>query len=82
MKARDIKKLKRAEQHRAMKQRDIRLEKSVEMALSGCTDRVLRAVTAPGVRSKPEPGAGSICMGDVAIYSAGFRKNTDSVTAR
>lgn len=51
-------------------------------SMTGCTDRVLRAVTAPGMRSKPDPSAGSICMGDVAIYSAGFRKKTDSVSAR
>ncbi|AXH43464.1 transcription antitermination protein N [Erwinia phage vB_EhrS_49] len=42
-------------------------------SVTGCSDRVLRAVTAPGVRSKPEPGAGSICMGDVAIFQAGHR---------
>lgn len=54
---------------------DVALARKVSVAASGCSDRVLKAVTAPSARIKQQPSAGSICMGDVAIYSAGFRTN-------
>jgi hypothetical protein len=52
---------------------DKSLARNFAEAVTGCSSSVFRAVTAPGVRSKPEPGAGSICMGDVALYQAGHR---------
>lgn len=51
-------------------------------SLTGCSDRVNKALSAPSVRSKPQPSADNLCLGDVAIYNAGFRKKTDSITAR
>ncbi|WP_442777744.1 transcriptional antitermination N peptide [Edwardsiella piscicida] len=47
-------------------------------AIGGCSIRVLNAVAVP--KRKPKE-TGSICMPDVAIYSAGFR-NTKQITAR
>lgn len=76
------KNLARAAAHRAEKQRDTRLGRNVEAALTGCSDRVLKAVNAPTVRSKPQPSADNLCLGDVAMYAAGFRKPTETVTAR
>ena len=57
-------------------------ERDLKQTVTGCSDRVLKAVSAPSMRSKPQPSADNLCLGDVAIYSAGFRKKTDSVTAR
>jgi len=74
------KNLARAAAHRAGKSKDVRLGRSIEAALTGCSDRVLKAVNAPTVRSKCE--STSICLPDVAKYQAGFRKPTDSITAR
>lgn len=67
------KNLARAAAHRAEKSKDMRLGRSIEAALTGCSDRVLKAVNAPSVRSKPEPSADNLCLGDVALYAAGFR---------
>ena len=51
-------------------------------SITGCSDRVQKAVTAaPNWRVKPDD-SGAICIPDVAIYAAGFRKPTDSITAR
>lgn len=61
---------------------DVALGKKVAAIATGCSLNVSKAVNAPTVRSKPEPSADNLCLGDVAIYSAGFRKKTDSVTAR
>lgn len=66
----------------AGRRRDEAMEKSVTQAMTGCSDRVNKAVSAPTIRSKPQPSADNLCLGDVAIYNAGFRKKNDSVTAR
>ncbi len=76
------KNLARAAAHRAEKAGQQRFERKIEAALSGCSDRVLKAVNAPSARSKPQPSADNISLGDVAIYNAGFRKKTETVTAR
>ncbi|MCP1440797.1 hypothetical protein J3D56_004233 [Erwinia persicina] len=60
-----------------------RFERKLTQAMTGCSGRVLKAVTqAPNWRVKDQPSADNICLGDVAIYNAGFRKKTDSVSAR
>ncbi|WP_342753771.1 hypothetical protein AAGQ96_12985 [Pantoea sp. MBD-2R] len=60
-----------------------RFERKLTQAMTGCSDRVLKAVTqAPNWRVKDQPSADNICLGDVAIYNAGFRKPTETVTAR
>jgi len=55
------KNLARAAAHRAEKSNDMRLGRSVEAALSGCSDRVLKAVNCTDykmkMRSKPVPEA-------------------------
>ncbi|MEM6162071.1 hypothetical protein AAH446_16220 [Erwinia sp. P6884] len=56
MKAREIRKLNRAKEHRVEVRKDVQLEKAVGIALSGCSINVLTAVTAaPNWRVKPEP---------------------------
>jgi len=67
------KNLARAAAHRAEKSKDVRLGRSIEAALTGCSDRVLKAVNAPTLRSKPQPSAENLCLGRVALYAAGFR---------
>lgn len=49
---------------------------------SGCSSlKVARAINGPSVRDvKSESGA--MCLPDVALYAAGYRKPTESVTAR
>ncbi len=65
------KNLARAAAQRAEKQRDTQLTRNVAAALSGCSDRVLKAVSAPSVRSKCE--STSMCLPEVAKYQAGYR---------
>lgn len=57
-----------------------RFEKKVARALSGCSLNVAKAITLPSLRDRNEGGA--VCLPAVAIYSAGFRKAKDIVTAR
>ena len=57
-----------------------RFEKKVARALSGCSLNVAKATTLPSLRDRNEGGA--VCLPAVAIYSAGFRKAKDIVTAR
>lgn len=57
-----------------------RFEKKVARALSGCSLNVAKATTLPSLRDRNEGGA--VCLPSVAIYSAGFRKAKDIVTAR
>lgn len=57
-----------------------RFEKKVARALSGCSLNVAKATTLPSLRNRNEGGA--VCLPAVAIYSAGFRKAKDIVTAR
>lgn len=71
---------RRAQAYRAKCAAENRLGRKIEATLSGCSDRVLKAVTAPGVRSKCE--STSMCLPEVAVYQAGHRKSKDIVTAR
>lgn len=74
---------RRAQAYRAKCAAEKRLGRKIEATLSGCSDRVLTAVNqAPNWRVKNQPSADNICLGDVAIYNAGFRKPTEAVTAR
>lgn len=58
------------------------LGRKVAVIATGCSVKVQKAVTAaPNWRVKPDD-IGAICIPDVAIYAAGFRKPTDSITAR
>lgn len=76
------KNLARAAAHRAEKQRYARLGRKVEAAMTGCSERVLKAVTqAPNWRVKPVESA-SICLPEVAQFSAGFRKSTGVATVK
>lgn len=59
---------------------ELRFEKKVARALSGCSLNVAKATTLPSLRDRNEGGA--VCLPAVAIYSAGFRKAKDIVTAR
>jgi len=61
---------------------DSRLGKSVAMSLSGCSERVYKAVNSLPLRSQQQASSDNICLPDVAIYSAGHRKSADTVTAR
>lgn len=49
-----------------------RFERKLTQALSGCSTKVVKATTLPSLRDRNEGGA--VCLPDVAIYSAGFRK--------
>ena len=75
-------KLKRAREHSAEASKDITLEKNVAMSLSGCSARVYKATMSLPLRSKEQASADNICLPDVAIFSAGFRKPTETITAR
>ncbi len=57
-----------------------RFERKLTQAMTGCSDRVLNAVSAPSMRERQEEGAA--CLPDVAKYAAGYRKSKDIVTAR
>ncbi|MEI2264202.1 transcriptional antitermination N peptide [Erwinia sp. CGal63] len=48
-----------------------RFERKLTQAMTGCSDRVLKAVNAPSVRSKCE--STSMCLPEVAKYQAGYR---------
>ncbi len=73
---------RRAQAYRAKCAAENKFGRKVEAAMTGCSNRVLKAVSAPSVRSKPQPSADNLCLGDVALYAAGFRKPTESITAR
>lgn len=73
---------RRAQAYRAKCAAGNALGRKIEATLSGCSINVLKAVTAaPNWRIKPDD-SGAICIPDVAKYAAGFRKPTDSITAR
>lgn len=74
------KKLQRAVEHHAAQRSELRFERKITAALSGCSLNVARATSAPSLRDKHE--STSVCLPEVAKYSAGFRKPTESVTAR
>lgn len=62
--------------------KDIRLEKNVALSLSGCTARVYKATMSLPLRSEEQASADNICLPDVAIFAAGHRKPTETITAR
>lgn len=82
MNAKERKKLARAIAHRAEVNKDSKLEKCVAMSLSGCSARVYKATMSLPLRSKEQASADNICLPDVAIFAAGFRKPTEMITAR
>lgn len=81
MNAKERKKLARAIAHRADSMKDVRLEKNISTALTGCTARVYKTTMPVPVRSTERPSADNICLPEVAKFAAGFRKS-ESLTAR
>lgn len=71
---------KRAAEHREKKAADRQFENRIVTTLMGCSLNVARATSAPGLREKHESTA--MCLPQVAIFSAGYRKSKDIVTAR
>jgi len=59
---------------------DARLARKIAVASAGCSLNVARATSAPSLREKHESAA--MCLPQVAIFSAGYRKSKDNVTAR
>lgn len=82
MNAKERKKLARAIAHRAEVNKDSKLEKRVALSLSGCSARVYKATMSLPLRSKEQASADNICLPDVAIFAAGHRKPTETITAR
>ncbi|WP_312358847.1 transcriptional antitermination N peptide [Mixta calida] len=80
MNNKERKKLARAVQHRAAQRSQLSFERKITAALAGCSLNVAKATTLPSLRDRNEGGA--VCLPAVAIYSAGFRKAKDIVTAR
>lgn len=82
MNAKERKKLARAIAHRAEVNKDSKLEKRIALSLSGCSARVYKATMSLPLRSKEQASADNICLPDVAIFAAGHRKPTETITAR
>ncbi|WP_283010827.1 hypothetical protein QLY67_015555 [Cronobacter turicensis] len=62
-------------------QQDAFLARRIEQKLSGCV-RADRATSLVALRDYQEPDEGGcVCLPDVALYSAGYRKS-NNVTAR
>lgn len=76
--ARNRRRKRRADQQ-AQKEADARLARKIAVAGSGCSLNVARATSSPSMREKAEGGA--MCLPQVAMYAAGFRKSK-AVTAR
>ncbi|WP_223563958.1 transcriptional antitermination N peptide [Pantoea agglomerans] len=72
------KKLQRAVEHRAMKLQQQSFERRIVSTLSSCNQRVEKAVISPSLRDQKT--AGSACLPEVAIYSAGFRNGRKDAT--
>jgi len=81
MNAKERKKLARAIAHRAERMKDVVLGKNIATSLSGCSSRVLKATMSLPLRGKEQASADNICLADVAIFNAGYRKS-NQVTAR
>ncbi|MFZ4835903.1 hypothetical protein [Rouxiella sp. Mn2063] len=62
--------------------KDVKLQKSIGIALAGCSSRVYKAVNSAAARIKTEASADNICLPQVAIYNAGHRKQSEVMTAR
>ncbi|EPB0882200.1 transcriptional regulator [Yersinia enterocolitica] len=81
MNTKERKKLARAIAHRADSMKDVRLEKNIATALTGCTARVYKATMPVPVHSTERPSTDNICLPEVAAFAAGYRKS-DVITAR
>ncbi|WP_264289120.1 transcriptional regulator [Duffyella gerundensis] len=73
------KKLQRAIEHRAAQRSELRFERKIKAALSGCSLNVARATSAPSLRDKHD--STSVCLPEIALFNAGYRKS-ESITAR
>lgn len=61
---------------------DTSLSRKIAVIASGCSSlKVARAINGPSVREVKEE-SGAMCLPDVALYAAGHRKPTESITAR
>lgn len=80
MKAREIRKLERARQHKEMKAYCKKIDRAFSRLSEGCSERVTRAVSHAVVRQKEIEG-GAVCLPEVALFAAGHRKS-NNVTAR
>lgn len=80
MKAREIRKLERARQHKEMKAYCKKIDRAFSRLSEGCSERVTKAISLAGTRQKEVEG-GAVCLPEVAIFSAGHRKS-NNVTAR
>lgn len=80
MKAREIRKLERARQHKEMKAYCKKIDRAFSRLSEGCSERVSRAISLAGTRQKEVEG-GSVCLPEVALFAAGHRKS-NNVTAR
>lgn len=80
MKAREIRKLERARQHKEMKAYCKKIDRAFSRLSEGCSERVTKAISLAGTRQKNVEG-GAVCLPDVALFAAGHRKSKQ-VTAR
>lgn len=80
MKAREIRKLERARQHKEMKAYCKKIDRAFSRLSEGCSERVSRAISLAGTRQKEVEG-GAVCLPDVALFAACHRKSKQ-VTAR
>lgn len=80
MKAREIRKIERARQHKDMKAYCKKIDRAFSRLSEGCSERVTRAISLAGTRQK-EAESGSVCLPEVAMFAAGHRKS-NNVTAR
>lgn len=80
MKAREIRKLERARQHKEMKAYCKKIDRAFSRLSEGCSERVSRAISLAGTRQKEVEG-GAVCLPEVALFAAGHRKS-NNITAR
>lgn len=80
MKAREIRKLERARQHKERKAYCKKIDRAFSRLSEGCSDRVTKAISLAGTRQKEVEG-GAVCLPEVALFAAGHRKS-NNVTAR
>lgn len=80
MKAREIRKLERARQHKEMKAYCKKIDRAFSRLSEGCSERVTKAISLAGTRQKEVEG-GAVCLPDVAMFAAGHR-TSKQVTAR
>ena len=80
MKAREIRKLERARQHKEMKAYCKKIDRAFSRLSEGCSERVSRAISLAGTRQKEVEG-GAVCLPEVAMFAAGHRKS-NNITAR